>query len=210
MPVEDRAADTWEPLIAIADTAGGHWPKTARAACKALVDTAVEADEDRSHGTRLLTDIKEIFAKGHVSFLPSQDLVNDLRAIDESPWGEFELTRSKLAYRLREFGIKTKHNTSGTARGYRLEDFSDAFQRYTRQEPSEPSGSQVSHHFPSDASDASDASTRQTKTTRQKENTPSPGVLTVLTGSDGHRDKNVPKPAFEDIPIPGLEAPGSA
>jgi hypothetical protein len=30
MPVEDRAADTWEPLIAIADAAGGHWPATGR------------------------------------------------------------------------------------------------------------------------------------------------------------------------------------
>ena len=26
MPVEDRAADTWEPLIAFADLAGGDWP----------------------------------------------------------------------------------------------------------------------------------------------------------------------------------------
>jgi len=38
MPVEDRAADTWEPLIAIADEAGGHWNKTGRAACTALTD----------------------------------------------------------------------------------------------------------------------------------------------------------------------------
>ena len=26
MPVEDRAADTWEPLVIVADLAGGHWP----------------------------------------------------------------------------------------------------------------------------------------------------------------------------------------
>ena len=26
MPLEDRAADTWEPLIAVADLAGGDWP----------------------------------------------------------------------------------------------------------------------------------------------------------------------------------------
>ena len=32
MPVEDRAADTWEPLFAIADLAGGDWPKRAAAA----------------------------------------------------------------------------------------------------------------------------------------------------------------------------------
>jgi len=27
MPLEDRAADVWEPLIAIADLAGGEWPE---------------------------------------------------------------------------------------------------------------------------------------------------------------------------------------
>src|SRR6185437_8335397 len=30
MPLEDRAADTWEPLIAVADLAGGPWPELAR------------------------------------------------------------------------------------------------------------------------------------------------------------------------------------
>jgi hypothetical protein len=32
--VEDRAADVWEPLVAVADMAGGHWPSTARAAAR--------------------------------------------------------------------------------------------------------------------------------------------------------------------------------
>jgi Protein of unknown function (DUF3631) len=31
--VEDRPADLWEPLLAIADAAGGDWPKRAREAC---------------------------------------------------------------------------------------------------------------------------------------------------------------------------------
>ena len=34
MPVEDRAADTWEPLVAVADLAGGGWPELARDACR--------------------------------------------------------------------------------------------------------------------------------------------------------------------------------
>ena len=34
--VTDRAAEIWEPLLAIADAAGGHWPETARAACRPL------------------------------------------------------------------------------------------------------------------------------------------------------------------------------
>ncbi|GHE40387.1 hypothetical protein GCM10017673_48460 [Streptosporangium violaceochromogenes] len=42
MPVEDRAADTWEPLVAVADHAGGHWPERTRAAVLALT---AEADE---------------------------------------------------------------------------------------------------------------------------------------------------------------------
>jgi hypothetical protein len=34
--VEGRAAEICEPLLAIADAAGGHWPGTARAACEML------------------------------------------------------------------------------------------------------------------------------------------------------------------------------
>src|SRR5580698_3045215 len=36
MPLEDRAADTWEPLIAVADLAGGTWPGLARHAAVVL------------------------------------------------------------------------------------------------------------------------------------------------------------------------------
>ena len=38
--VADRAAEVWEPLLAIADEAGGHWPATARAAAVHFVSTA--------------------------------------------------------------------------------------------------------------------------------------------------------------------------
>jgi hypothetical protein len=137
MPVEDRAADTWEPLVAIADLAGGHWPDTARDACMALVDAAEQADEAQSFGVKLLTDIKGIFADYHTSFISSHDLVRELRDIEDSPWTEFDYNASKLAYRLREFGIKPGHNSAKTARGYNLKSFHDAFRRYTRPDPSE-------------------------------------------------------------------------
>src|SRR5690606_17521707 len=60
MPVEDRAADTWEPLIIVADHAGGTWPERARAA--ALVLTA-EADEggQTSARVRLLAACRTAF-----------------------------------------------------------------------------------------------------------------------------------------------------
>ncbi|MFD8598380.1 DUF3631 domain-containing protein [Kitasatospora sp. NPDC059646] len=34
--INDRPADVWEPLLAVADAAGGHWPERARAACVQL------------------------------------------------------------------------------------------------------------------------------------------------------------------------------
>lgn len=186
MPVEDRAADTWEPLVAIADAAGGHWPKTARAACKALTDAAEGADEDRSHGTKLLSDVRDIFAAKGVPFLPSAELVTQLRRIEESPWGDFELTPSKLAYRLRDFGIRTKRNPAGTARGYRLEDFWDAFARYTRQEASEPVNPQVKQGFASDGSSAQPVRTSESVRRSEPPTSESDG----LTGSDGLGDEN--------------------
>jgi hypothetical protein len=45
MPVEDRAADTWEPLIAVADHAGGGWPDRARAAVLALAGETADSGE---------------------------------------------------------------------------------------------------------------------------------------------------------------------
>ena len=43
MPLEDRAADTWEPLIAVADLAAGEWPALARHAAVVLT-----ADRDQA------------------------------------------------------------------------------------------------------------------------------------------------------------------
>jgi hypothetical protein len=146
MPVEDRAADTWEPLIAIADAAGGSWPRLAREACIALVAGAEDAQEDRSIQIRLLTDIRNIFSGEEVEFLSSVQLVQRLKAVTESPWSDWDLTTSKLAHHLAPFGIKPGHNVERTVRGYRLESFHDAFQRYTRPDPSNPSDNSVYQH----------------------------------------------------------------
>lgn len=201
MPVEDRAADTWEPLIAVADAAGDHWPKTARAACKALVAAADEADEDRSLSTRLLADIASVFTDKGVSFLPSAELVAELRRVEGSPWNDFELTPSKLAYRLREFRVKTGHNAAASARGYRLEDFKDAFARYTRQTPSEPVNPQVKQALASDGlffnpSEPVRQPVNPSESVRRYE--PSTSDSDGLTGSDGLAARNGPLDASKD------------
>ena len=60
MPLEDRAADTWEPLIAVADLAAGEWPALARHAAVMLTADRDQAS-DMSDRIRLLADCRAAF-----------------------------------------------------------------------------------------------------------------------------------------------------
>jgi len=70
-PVElnDRAADAWEPLLAIADVAGGDWPQRARAAAIAL---SGKEEETVSLDTELLSDIRDLRQIGPTKGPPEQ------------------------------------------------------------------------------------------------------------------------------------------
>lgn len=125
LPVEDRAADVWESMVIVADLAGGDWPRLARAAAMEMTREHAEEDGKASDSLTLLTDIRDNFVG---AFMSSRDLVNALRHLDDSPWSEYDLTTHKLADRLRHYKIGPKSN--GSARGYRREDFADAFSRY--------------------------------------------------------------------------------
>ena len=85
MPLEDRAADTWEPLIAVADLAAGEWPALARHAAVVLTADRDQA-ADMSDRIRLLADCRTAF--GDADALPSTTLVARLRSDPEAPWGE--------------------------------------------------------------------------------------------------------------------------
>lgn len=133
--LSDRAADGWEPLLAIADTAGGDWPNRARSAAVAL---SSEEDAPMSVGIRLLGDIREVF--GTDSHLPTADLLSALHELDGSPWGEWygsPLTARELAKILAPYRIApTLKRMSGTrARGYFASDFDDAWRRYVLPSP---------------------------------------------------------------------------
>ncbi|TDB96362.1 DUF3631 domain-containing protein [Actinomadura sp. 7K534] len=132
MPVEDRAADTWEPLVAVADHAGGRWPDRARAAVLALT---ADADDNGEMSTRLrlLTDCRTAF--GTDTALPTAVLLDRLKAEPEAPWGDYGpngLTAMKLGTILREYEIRsdTIRFQTGQAKGYRRADFTDAWARY--------------------------------------------------------------------------------
>jgi hypothetical protein len=144
LELEDRAEDAWEPLLAVADAAGGDWPRLAREAALSL--SAQADDDDNSLEIRLLRDIEAIFeAMPHVSFLATEVLIGELKRIDDAPWADIDLTGRKLAMRLASFEVKPGKDVTRTTRGYHREDFIDTFQRYarrggvpTRPEPSSP------------------------------------------------------------------------
>jgi 5S rRNA maturation endonuclease (ribonuclease M5) len=133
----DRQQDGAEPLLAIADLAGGEWPAVARQALVELYSEAQAAGE--SIGVRLLVDIRGIYQKRDVDRLPSTELATALAEIETSPWGEWgkagkPLTAAKLACQLSRYKI-VPHNiriTDKILKGYELEDFRDAFERYLR------------------------------------------------------------------------------
>lgn len=131
--VVDRAFDIWEPLIAVADVAGGDWPSRARAAAIYFTKTNAE-DEARSGGVELLAHIKEAF--GQDRQIASKVLIDQLCDRDESPWATVNrgqrVDEMGLARRLKPYAIKPRKLRIGTAtpRGYHAEDFLDAWKRY--------------------------------------------------------------------------------
>lgn len=140
--LNDRAADNWRPLLAIADQAGGTWPEQARSAARLLSGTA-EADESAT--VLLLEDVQSIFQRPGSDQLPSATLIAELVAMEDRPWPEWnrgkELSATGLARLLRPFGIKPKKVRFGptTVNAYQRADFDDAFNRYlTGNQPEQP------------------------------------------------------------------------
>lgn len=61
--LEDRPADIWEPLIAVADLIGGDWPDKARRASVNMTNAA-QGNMDNSLGVKILRGIKQCFEEG--------------------------------------------------------------------------------------------------------------------------------------------------
>jgi hypothetical protein len=130
MELDDRAQDVWEPLLAIADLVG--WGPRARAAAVSL--STGQEREDESLTALLLRDLYSFFtANGHDRARTS-DVLDYLHAVEESPWGDWygrQLSAQGLSKLLRAHRIKTMpvRVEGETVRGYKVEQFSDAFAR---------------------------------------------------------------------------------
>jgi hypothetical protein len=129
--ITDRDADVWEPLLAIADAAGGDWPARARVTAVTLVTDSKRGTP--SLGIRLLSDLREVFG-GHEA-MTTESILAALHDMIEAPWGDLRgkpLNDRGLATRLRRYDVAPKLVRVGgvVARGYTRESLYDAWQRY--------------------------------------------------------------------------------
>ncbi|CUU61124.1 Protein of unknown function (DUF3631) [Parafrankia irregularis] len=156
MPVDDRAADTWEPLIAVADHAGGAWPDRARRALAVLLAETAAADEDPSITVRLLCDTRTAF--GTDTAITTTRLLTLLNADVEAPWADMGpggLTARRLAALLREYGIHSRNirpDNGEQAKGYERAVFTDAWRRYCPPPTDPPDGPDDHPAWPWDGS----------------------------------------------------------
>jgi uncharacterized protein DUF3631 len=138
--VQDRDADVWEALLAVAEHVGGAWPRRALDAAVALV--ADSKDIETSLGIRLLADMRKVF--GDETEKWTTNMLAELHGLPESPWTDIRgkpLDDRGLAKRLHQYGIKSKMIRDGpvTRRGYDRADFVDAWEQYPLPEKSETS-----------------------------------------------------------------------
>ncbi|WP_317452860.1 DUF3631 domain-containing protein [Streptomyces sp. CBMA29] len=147
MPVEDRAADTWEPLVAVADLAGGGWPQRARQACRVLTAHEEGNDREAALAIRILADIRAVFAAcGDPTLLSTEQLLAALHADSEAPWrehGSHGLTARGLQLLLKDFGIGAANRRfpdRSQRRGFARNQFADAWARYCPRPETAPGG----------------------------------------------------------------------
>src|SRR5262249_44581177 len=112
--LNNRLADNWRPLLAIADTFGPEWGRLAREAAVAFA----REHHDENAQVLLLQDIRDVFDARDVDRLFSAALVDALNNIEDAMWSEWRglhgnqqprcLSPGELARLLAPFGVRPR------------------------------------------------------------------------------------------------------
>jgi hypothetical protein len=131
--IEDRNADIWEPLIAVADAAGGEWPDHARDAASFMIDE--QSHKPATLSIQLLSDIRLAFDERRT--ISTNELLDILCQMETAPWGTMlkgqRIDSRYLARRLTRFDVSTNNTVrmgAVVAKGYAVEHLADAWARY--------------------------------------------------------------------------------
>jgi len=159
--LDDRAADSWEALLAVAGAAGGDWP--ARAADLAVRFSAIRADEETEGdiGALLLADLAELLEGGKLDLstgLSAKEAVEALARLHDRPWSAYgrsekPITTHAFARLLKGYGLESEQAGPKTARvkRYPAEDLRDVIARYVVSTPVEGEVDRSSAHPPENA-----------------------------------------------------------
>jgi len=138
---DNRLADNWRVMLAIADMAAGTYPKTARAAAIKL-----SAQAELEESVRLLSALREIFTglfgivdtqtekQVHAEML-SKEIAQHLNADPTAEWCDFRgrgpIKQRQIAFLLKDFDIYPVQLRRSRLHGYRYDgQLADAFARY--------------------------------------------------------------------------------
>lgn len=146
LELSDRAWDIWEPLVMIADLAGGRWPALARTAAVRLFEAQVQVgptDREESAPLRVLAACRDVFATVNpltgepCKPLTPTELAHALIAIPDGEWRDLRrgegLSANQLSRWLRLYDVKPRdpeREGKKVNRKYHAEDFTDAWARY--------------------------------------------------------------------------------
>jgi hypothetical protein len=137
--LNNRVAANWKLLLAIAERAGGPWLQRAREAAKRLS----QSGRRPSDGVQLLAAIRTMFEGGKTE-LTSEAIVAELRSDPTVIWVDYNrggpITQRQVAHLLSAYDIypgplHPTRRSDFARRGYKYEQFADAFARYLPADP---------------------------------------------------------------------------
>jgi hypothetical protein len=140
--LSDRAAECWEPLLAIADLAGADWSQRAREAALELSTANATDGAVPSRGVQVLGAMRAAISDR--ASIPTAEALNTINADEELPFGAWRdgrgLDARGLAKLLAPYGVRPRTVRSGdaTPKGYARADLEDAFIRYLDPPPESP------------------------------------------------------------------------
>jgi hypothetical protein len=150
--LDDRAADAWEPLLAVAELVGGPWEERARELA-ASYSAERTADERDNPGVELLSDLRDLLDSDEVGpdeyGLSAADMVRRLQAMEGRPWRSWGrdgqgLTETGLARLLRPWTRSALHGPRGRrVRRYDPATLLDAAERHCPQDTPARAGAET-------------------------------------------------------------------
>jgi hypothetical protein len=202
--LQNRVADNWRPLFALADLAGGEWPARVRK----IASAADAARAEQSVGALLLADCKDAFDEKNVDRLSSEELTVYLIGLEDRPWPEFKhgkaLSQAQLARLLGKFEILSgtiRLPDGRTPKGYYLSAFKDAFAAYLPSESATPPQTNNDGHCGAFQSATPDKPVALLKVP-QTNNDGHCGAVALSKGGMGRKGEQSGVPTRSDAPSP--------